>query len=117
MIHAYHVIWGAYGFWLPNDPRGSWSDFVASWELARFGKASQSAERFKVEAEEWAKWRKGAQAALKYPVVEFTGVQAQAIGTGFATAVKKSKLTIWACSILPQHVHIVLSRHTYKVEQ
>lgn len=23
-----HVIFGAYGFWLPNDPRGSWSEFV-----------------------------------------------------------------------------------------
>jgi hypothetical protein len=28
MILGYHVIFGAYGFWLPNDPRGSWSDFV-----------------------------------------------------------------------------------------
>lgn len=35
MIHGYHLIWGAYGFWLPNDPRGSWSDFVYSWELER----------------------------------------------------------------------------------
>ena len=25
MIHGYHVIMGMYGFWLPNDPRGSWS--------------------------------------------------------------------------------------------
>ncbi len=32
-VLAYHVIFGAYGFWLPNDPRGSWSDFVAAWEL------------------------------------------------------------------------------------
>ena len=39
MIVGYHVIFGVYGFWLPNDPRGSWSEFVASWELARFGKA------------------------------------------------------------------------------
>lgn len=30
MVLAYHVIFGAYGFWLPNDPRGSWSKFVAS---------------------------------------------------------------------------------------
>ena len=22
-VLAYHVIFGAYGFWLPNDPRGS----------------------------------------------------------------------------------------------
>jgi len=23
-IIAYHIVFGAYGFWLPNDPRGSW---------------------------------------------------------------------------------------------
>ena len=31
MILGFHVVFGAYGFWLPNDPRGSWSDFVGSW--------------------------------------------------------------------------------------
>ena len=30
MVHGYHVILAAYGFWLPNDPRGSWSD-SGSW--------------------------------------------------------------------------------------
>ena len=41
MIHAYHVMMPCYGFWLPNDPRGSWSDFVAAWELAKFGKTTR----------------------------------------------------------------------------
>src|SRR5690348_2721389 len=35
-----HVIISAYGFWLPNDPPGSWSDFVAAWELFRYGRAT-----------------------------------------------------------------------------
>ncbi len=26
MVHGYHVIIGAYGYWLPNNPRGSWSE-------------------------------------------------------------------------------------------
>jgi len=30
MVRGYHVIFGMYGFWLPNDPRGSWSDYVGS---------------------------------------------------------------------------------------
>jgi hypothetical protein len=41
---ASHVIFGVYGFWLPNDPRGSWSDFVGSWELFRYGRASKTTE-------------------------------------------------------------------------
>jgi len=42
MILGYHVIFGAYGFWLPNDPRGSWSDFVGAWELFRYGAATKT---------------------------------------------------------------------------
>jgi REP element-mobilizing transposase RayT len=117
MIHAYHVIWGTYGFWLPNDPRGSWSDFVASWELVRFGKTTKSCDRVAVEAAQWAKWRALAQQALKYPPVVLNGKQARSVARGFANGVHKSGYFIWACSILPEHVHLVIARHTFKVEQ
>jgi REP element-mobilizing transposase RayT len=117
MVHGYHVIWGAHGFWLPNDPRGSWSTYVASWELARFGKASHSPDRRDVEPHAWRAWRVAAEAALVYPSVHFDGMQARAVGRGFANAVAKSGFTIWACSILPEHVHLVIARHTYAAEQ
>ena len=117
MIHAYHVIWGTHGFWLPNDPRGSWSELVASWELARFGSATKSLERREVDVAQWRAWRAAAETALRYPSVHFTGGQARAVGKGFANAVRKSGLTIWARSILPEHVHLVVARHTYKAEQ
>jgi hypothetical protein len=45
MILAFHSIFTAYGFWLPNEPRGSWSDFVGSWELRRFGPATKVTTR------------------------------------------------------------------------
>jgi len=45
-VLAYHLIMTAYGFWLPNDPRGSWSDFVRAWELFLFGgPATRTTER------------------------------------------------------------------------
>jgi REP element-mobilizing transposase RayT len=117
MIHGYHLIWGEYGFWLPNDPRGSWSDFVASWELLRFGKATYGLERREIDLQQWEAWHAAAVRALRFPPVILTGRQARAVGTGFATGVRKSGLTIWACSILPEHVHLVVARHRYKVEQ
>jgi hypothetical protein len=45
MVLAYHVIFTAYGFWLPNDPRGSWSEWVGSWELLKFGRATKTDTR------------------------------------------------------------------------
>ena len=119
MVIAYHCIFSAYGFWLPNDPRGSWSDFVGRWELIRFGSPRRTMER-KALSEltrlEQAK-RDAAKKALIYPPVTLTPEQTQSVATGFAEAVQKSGYTIWGCAIMPQHTHLVIARHTYKVEQ
>ncbi|HUG69130.1 MAG TPA: hypothetical protein VMM76_15375 [Pirellulaceae bacterium] len=119
MIHGYHVILPVYGCWLPNDPRGSWSDMVRKWELIRFGAATKSLERTALDAltpQELA-LRDEARASLKYPPVTLTGYQALVIGNGFREQVAKSNYSIWACSILPEHTHLVIARHTYVVEQ
>ncbi len=93
MVHGYHVIFGAYGFWLPNDPRGSWSNFVAAWELLRFGPATKGLERMRLTPELEAA-RLEAKRALKYPPVQFSGLQARSIGVGFGTAIRKSSFTV-----------------------
>ncbi len=112
MAMAYHIVLGAYGFWLPNDPRGSWSDFVWSWELLRFGKPMKAASRQSLaHAPCDPAWQARAKAALKYPPAVFTGQQALAIGNGFATAIKEGKYRCLACAILPQHVHLVIGHH------
>ena len=58
-----------------------------------------------------------AKEALQRKTVEFTGLQARALGWGFARYVKQSKLPVWACAILPDHVHMVVGRPGMKVEQ
>ena len=60
--------------------------------------------------------RESAKRELTYPAVEISGHQANAIARGFAKQAKKSNYTIWACSILAEHTHVVIARHTYKVE-
>jgi REP element-mobilizing transposase RayT len=117
-VRAYHVIFCAYGFWLPNDPRGSWSDFVASWELARFGMATKTTTRRSVaSAPHDRRRRMAAKEALNHTPVEFTGLQALAISRGFKDVITKSQYTVYACAILPFHVHMVLARCPYRVEQ
>jgi REP element-mobilizing transposase RayT len=118
MILGYHVIFGAYGFWLPNDPRGSWSDFVGSWELWRYGPATKTLETHSLASREHdSGQRLAAKQALKYPPVTFTGIQARAIAQGFSEYVARSGLTVWACAILPDHVHLVIARSRLTVER
>ena len=112
---AYHAIFTAYGFWLPNDPRGSWSQWVASWELFRYGgPATTVATRRSVAgARHNAAQRVAVKQALKRPPVLFTGAQGLAISRGFVTAIRKSGHSLLGCAILPDHVHVVVraSRH------
>jgi REP element-mobilizing transposase RayT len=118
MILGYHIIFGAYGFWLPNDPRGSWSDFVGAWELYRYGPATKTTEaRSLAHQPHDVAARLAAKQALKYPPVQFTGTQARAVGRGFAAYAKKSGLVIRACAVLPEHVHLVIDRFRLKAEQ
>jgi REP element-mobilizing transposase RayT len=118
MVHASHVIFGAYGFWLPNDPRGSWSDFVGAWELFRFGPATKTCETRSLAARPHDQaQRLATKAALRRPAVEFSGNQARAIGQGFAEYAARSSVDILACAILPDHIHLVLRRHRLSVEK
>ncbi len=118
MILGHHIILSAYGFWLPNDPRGSWSEFVGSFELFRFGPATKVTVQHSVaDTPHNRALRFAAKEALKLPPVVLSGVQAHAVGRGFSDAASKSKLTIWACSIMPTHMHLVVAQHDLPVEQ
>ena len=118
MVIGYHVVIGAYGFWLPNDPRGSWSDFVGSWELYRFGPATKTnATRSQANAPHDQELRQRSKEGLKRPPVSFSGVQALAIGRGFGRYVDQSVLPVWACAILPEHIHLVVGRSQLSIEQ
>jgi REP element-mobilizing transposase RayT len=121
MVIAYNVIITAYGFWLPNDPRGSWSEFVRRWDLLRFGTATKVDERRSVAGravgrEAW-KRRDEAKDALLYPPVRFNRQQIAAISDGFADGVHRSGFRIYAAAILRDHSHVVIGRHHYPIEQ
>ena len=118
MVRAYHCIFCAYGFWLPNDPRGSWSDYVRAWELALHGPATKTSARRSVATRPHGRRaRRAAKDALRYPPVRFNGRQARTVAQGFADISAIAGYVVYACSILPEHVHIVIHRHHYVIEQ
>jgi len=118
MILAFHAIFSAYGFWLPNDPRGSWSDFVRKWDLVKHGRATKTNAHFA-----WAsvphdrQHRLDAKADLDYPPVVFSDQQICIIARGFNNAITDAQYQVHACAIMPDHVHIVIGRHPRKIGQ
>ena len=118
MVHGYHVIMSFYGFWLPNDPRGSWSTWIRQWELLRFGPATKVETRHSVARVPYDRsLRRAAKAALKYPPVVLNGKQALAVGLAFKAAIAEGGYRCYACSLLPEHVHLTFGRHDRKIEQ
>jgi len=95
MVMGYHVIFGAYGFWLPNDPRGSWSDFVGAWDLFRYGSATKTSATSSLAAQAHnQKRRLDAKRSLKRPAVHFSNEQIESVASGFSDYASRSNLTI-----------------------
>lgn len=118
MVRWYHLIISAYGFWLPNDPRGSWSDFVGAWELLKFGVATKvNGKRSYAHDRHDRELRLAAKQALKYPPVRFDNGQRIAIVEGFALAADEGEYEIHACCIGYDHSHMVVSRHERTIER
>jgi REP element-mobilizing transposase RayT len=118
MILGAHVIISAYAFWLPNEPRGSWSDWVRSWELFRYGPATKVQTHRSVAKRPYDhEKRRQMLSALQHQPVIFSGRQALAVALGFGEEIRHSRCTIYACAILPDHAHLVLGRHTYDFDK
>jgi REP element-mobilizing transposase RayT len=109
-VLATHVILSMYGFWLPNDPRGSGSKYTGSDELYESGgKATKVDTRHSLAKKPHDKQkREKAKTVLKHPPVLLKGQQALAVANGFATL----EHLIYACAVMPEHVHLVLGRST-----
>ena len=119
MVAAYHSTFCAYGFWLPNDPRGSWSDYVRCWDLfyAAGGGTACGARRSVAAVTHDPASRRRAKEPLANPPVRFSMEQIAAIGRGFGIASDESEYRILACAIMRDHVHTVILRHTKAIEQ
>ncbi len=107
-----------YGFWLPNDQRGSGSDSVRKAELRKYGPATKTDGRRSVA---WRasdpEIRRLARSELDYPHVEINGRQALAVARGFEREINSFGGAIHALVVLPQHTHLVASEIRYDVRR
>jgi REP element-mobilizing transposase RayT len=118
MIIGYHFIFSAYGFWLPKDPRGSWSEVVREFELRKFGPATKvRTSRSVADRPHDYQLRMAAKQALRYPPVKFSGKQAVLIAKGFGDAIVEHGYLVNALAILPDHVHLVMRCHIRSVDK
>ncbi|MCD4728114.1 MAG: hypothetical protein K8R46_10660, partial [Pirellulales bacterium] len=71
IVIAYHLIWTAYGYWLPNDPRGSMSKNIACDVIAELGALHYGRKRVQPSSREVREFHDSACGALKHRLLRF----------------------------------------------
>ncbi len=117
MVRWYHLILSAYGFWLPNDPRGSWSQYVGSRKIYYHGPATkvEGKRSYAHDAHDW-NTRLKAKQSLKHPPVRFDDSCRAAVAEGFNKAITEGAYEIFACYIGHDHTHLIVTRHSRTIE-
>jgi REP element-mobilizing transposase RayT len=117
MVIASHAVFAAYGFWPPNDDRGSWSTHVWAPHLQRFGEAKTVSVRYSIaHILHDREHTRAIQGAMRFPSVKFNEEQRIAIADGIESVVKLLDVRLIALAILNDHVHLVPERHREDVE-
>ena len=80
MILGYHLIWTAYGWWLPNDPRGSMSHEVRVDRIADLGDRHYGRKPVQPSRTELRQFFAAAHDALKHQALEFSAGERELVG-------------------------------------
>jgi REP element-mobilizing transposase RayT len=116
LVIAYHLIWTAYGWWLPNDPRGSGSKLVASDIISVLGELHYGRKQIQPPGKIVREFYQRAAAILKFPLLTFDESACAVIVQAFTQVIDEQRYTCFACAIMPDHVHIVIRKHKHRAE-
>ncbi|MBT3202145.1 MAG: hypothetical protein HN350_19755 [Phycisphaerales bacterium] len=117
IVIAHHLILTAYGWWLPNDPRGSGSRIVGINTIAELGELHQGRQRIQPPSGTIREFYTRAENVLSFELVEFNAAAIQEIAVGFGEAISECQYTCYGCAIMPDHVHLIIRKHKDKAEQ
>jgi REP element-mobilizing transposase RayT len=115
-IIAHHLIWTAYGYWLPNDPRGSMSKTIASDVIAELGELHYGRKKVQPSAREIQEFHNQSRLALKHSLLDFQSRDFPIIAEALAETIRQQNYTCDACAIMPDHVHILIRKHKHQAE-
>jgi len=117
LVIAYHLIWTAYGTWLPNDPRGSGSSAVACDILKDLGDLHYGRKTVQPPGDEIHKFYVLAHERLKFRILQFDHEDQVMIASAIGSVVEENRYTCYACVVMPDHVHILMRKHRDSCER
>lgn len=109
MVIAHHLIWTGYGWWLPNDPRGSGSREIRRDVLRELGEIHYGRKRVQPPGAVVREFYDRTHPLLMHEPHRFTRAEIEILSAAFADALRR--YTCYACALMPDHVHLVLRKH------
>jgi REP element-mobilizing transposase RayT len=116
LVIGYHLVWTAYGWWLPNDPRGSMSNFVHSDILFDLGQLHYGRKRIQPAARDVRAFYEEAKGKLQFNLLEMTAPEVKLIADAFQDVIWQEEYMCYACALMPDHVHILIRKHKHAAE-
>src|SRR5258708_1201229 len=114
MVAAYHLIWTAYGYWLPNDPRGSSSSEIRAEKFNPLGPLHQGRKENQPPSSDIRNFYVAAEDLLEHRRIPFTPDEFTTIATIIGQTLHDGGDICYACAVMPDHVHMVIRRHVAK---
>ncbi len=116
LVIAHHLIWTAYGYWLPNDPRGSGSFSIRNDILGELGDLHFGRKKAQPPGTVVRGFLETSADVLKHPRRAFDLEMRQHIADSFTQIAADEKYTCYACVVMPDHVHILIRKHKHDAE-
>ncbi len=117
LVIAHHLVWTAYGWWLPNDPRGSGSRTIRNDVLSELGGLHFGRKEIQPCGRVVREFYEKAAEHLKHALLTFDEVDRMLIAEAFADVMERERYTCYVCAIMPDHVHVLIRKHKDMAEQ
>ena len=117
IVIAYHLVWTAYGWWLPNDPRGSGSSTIRSDVLSDLGELHFGPKKIQPPGKVIGAFYEDATNLLRHPLLRFDDAEIAQIGQAFTQVIAEHEYTCYVCGIMPDHVHVLVRKHKHSAEE
>jgi REP element-mobilizing transposase RayT len=117
IVIAYHLIWTVYGYWLPNDPRGSTSKYLRNDILKELGELHYGRKKIQPASRQIREFYSRAEPVLEFPTLELSDAAIALVAQAFAQAIATFRYTCYACTIMPDHVHLLIRKHKHQAEE
>jgi REP element-mobilizing transposase RayT len=111
IVIAHHIMWTLYGWWLPNDPRGSTSRTIRNDLVAELGNLHVGRKRIQPASRNIREFYAQAASTLQHALVSFEQTEFPIVAEAIRHAVEDCDYTCYACAVMPDHVHMVIRKH------